>query len=86
MIGFYFEVFPKDQAPQRTNAGRRPDPDKIFKALDTNGDGKLTKDEVPSQIKARFEDADANHDGEVSKEELIALMKQFSGPPRNPSN
>jgi len=85
MIGFYFEVFPKDQVPARSLAGRRPDPERIFKTLDINGDGKLTKDEVPSQIKARFELADANHDGEVSQEELTALMKQFSGPQRNPS-
>jgi len=85
MIGFYFEVFPKDQVPERTSAGRRLDPEKLFKTLDINGDGKLTKDELPNQIKSRFELADANHDGEVSKEELLELLKQFRGPQRNPS-
>jgi peroxiredoxin/mono/diheme cytochrome c family protein len=85
MIGFYFEVFPKDQAPERTPGGRRLDPERIFTAFDINGDNKLTKDELPSQAQARFEIADADHNGEVSKEELTALLKMFSGPQRNPS-
>ena len=85
MIGFYFEVFPKDHVPERTPGGRRLDPEKIFTALDINGDGKLTKDELPSQIQSRFEIADADHNGEVSKEELTTLLKRFSGPQRTPS-
>ena len=41
--------------------------------LDTNKDGKLSKDEVSdSRLAALFERADADHDGILTKEELIA--------------
>lgn len=43
-----------------------------FEALDTNGDGQVTKEEMEARAAARFVDADTNGDGLLSKEELVA--------------
>lgn len=48
----------------------------IFKRLDTNSDGKLTKDELPQQAAGMMR-ADANGDGAVTKEELEKARKRF---------
>jgi peroxiredoxin len=80
MIGFYVEVFPKDQVPERSSGGfGRLDPDAVFKSLDANGDGKLSKEELPGRIADRFALADGDGDGAVSKEELTRLLRLFSG-------
>lgn len=44
----------------------------LFDAMDANGDGQITRDEMASQRMARFEDADADGDGALSFEELEA--------------
>ncbi|HEV3299716.1 MAG TPA: redoxin domain-containing protein [Planctomycetaceae bacterium] len=83
MIGFYFEVFPKGRVPERSSGGRGGggfDAEQVFKSLDANGDGKLTKDELPGRFAARFTLADANGDGVVTKEELAAFLKRLSRP------
>jgi len=41
-----------------------------FEKLDTNSDGKITKDEFVSDVKSHFLEADANKDGKVTKDEL----------------
>jgi Ca2+-binding EF-hand superfamily protein len=46
--------------------------------LDTNKDGKLSKDEIT----ARFDQLDGNKDGFLSQEELAAARAQFAGRPR----
>jgi len=80
MIGFYVEVFPKGQVPQRpSGGGGRIDPEQVMKSLDANGDGKLSQDELPARIADRFALADADGDGSVSKEELTRLLQVFSG-------
>jgi collagen type III alpha len=43
---------------------------------DGNGDGKLSKEEVPERMAARFEEMDADGDGFIVKEELT---KAFAG-------
>jgi hypothetical protein len=79
MIGFYVEVHPKGQAPARPSGGRpQLDPETAFASFDANGDGTLTKDEVPSQIGRHFDLADLNKDGGVSKEELTLVFKLLS--------
>ncbi len=82
MIGFYVEVYPKDEVPVEPSGGRAfggLDPDKIFASLDANSDGKLTSDELPDQLANRVGLADVNGDGGISKEELTNLIKLFSG-------
>lgn len=41
-------------------------------ALDKNGDGKLTRDELPAgnELQGKFKLVDQNHDGSLSAEEL----------------
>lgn len=45
--------------------------------LDKNSDGKLSKDELPEQMQARFDRLDANGDGAVTKEELQKAFEQM---------
>lgn len=41
-----------------------------FMAFDKNGDGKLTKDEVPERMQGIFDRADADHDGVLTADEI----------------
>ncbi len=45
-----------------------------FQAIDTDGDGRLTPDEVKAFREARFREKDTNGDGKLSRDELIAAM------------
>ena len=45
----------------------------VFKKYDKNGDGKLTRDELPATL---FDKLDADKDGFVSEEELKALLRR----------
>src|SRR5262245_24843060 len=56
------------------------DPREIFKRIDANNDGKLTKDELPGPIRENFARLDANGDGSVSPEEFA----QGAGPTGRP--
>ncbi len=60
-----------------------------FKAADKDGDGKLSKEEVPDHLKAHFEKIDANKDGKLCKEELKKAFEARAkamgkGPRRGP--
>lgn len=79
MIGFYVEMYPKDNIPKSPSGGRPEfDPKEFFAALDGNGDEKLTKDELPGPLKERFSLVDVNGDGSVTMQELTMIMKLFS--------
>jgi Ca2+-binding EF-hand superfamily protein len=56
---------------------------KIFDRLDTNRDGKITKDEAKGLIKEHFNQIDRNGDGVITYEELLqaAQEKQASKAP-----
>lgn len=56
-----------------------PSADEIFQRLDKNGDGKLTKDEIPAPMAERFAQADTNGDGVITKAELEEARKQMMG-------
>ena len=51
----------------RPGGGERPSVDQIIQRFDTDGDGKLTKAELPEQAAERFLRADANGDGAVTR-------------------
>ena len=48
------------------------DPEALFGRLDRNGDGKISKDEIPEGGRGFLERLDANKDGEITKEEFKA--------------
>jgi Ca2+-binding EF-hand superfamily protein len=48
--------------------------------LDRNGDGVLTKDEVPERMQGIFARIDTNHDGKITKEEIAASAGSQKGP------
>ncbi|WP_160121806.1 EF-hand domain-containing protein [Rhodovarius lipocyclicus] len=53
--------------------------ERMFQALDTNRDGRVTFEEIWAQTQARFSAADANHDGYLTPEEFRAMRPR---PPR----
>ncbi|MDU8927130.1 EF-hand domain-containing protein [Alisedimentitalea sp. MJ-SS2] len=46
-----------------------------FEELDTNADGKVTKEEMQAHRKAMFDKADTNGDGKLSTEEMTAAAE-----------
>ncbi|HUG19027.1 MAG TPA: HlyD family efflux transporter periplasmic adaptor subunit [Planctomycetaceae bacterium] len=55
------------------------DPTAFFKRMDKNGDGKLSDDELPEQMKARFAGADTDKDGSISLTEFQAVPRPPGG-------
>lgn len=52
--------------------GGPPHKGKMFEAMDSNGDGMVSKDEFMAAHMQRFEKMDTNADGNVSKDEIEA--------------
>lgn len=48
-----------------------------LKQADADANGKLSKEEAPERLKARFDDLDANGDGELEEKELKALFERI---------
>jgi Ca2+-binding EF-hand superfamily protein len=46
--------------------------DAMFKAMDTNGDGRVSRAEYAAHAQKKFDDMDANHDGQVTLAEMEA--------------
>lgn len=70
-------VTKEEMAKSRENrrAAMREKMDEHFKAVDLNGDGQLSLDEVQAKaprLAERFNDLDKNKDGQLSKDELRA--------------
>ena len=62
----------------RERGANGPTPDEMVKellAFDKNGDGQLSKDEVPERMQGLFVRGDANQDGVLSKDELRKLAE-----------
>lgn len=72
---------PSEEGDRGPQAGGRGgfDPDAIFQRMDGNGDGKLTKDELPGRMQEGFDMMDSNGDDEISAEELKAAMQKMRG-------
>ena len=50
-----------------------------FKAMDTNGDGRVSREEHAAGARAMFEKMDANRDGKVSAAEMDAAHRAIAG-------
>ncbi|MGE5191877.1 MAG: hypothetical protein ACM3U2_05200, partial [Deltaproteobacteria bacterium] len=53
------------------------DPLAFFQRLDQNGDGKVTEEEMPEFMKARFAAMDANGDKSIDKDEWQKAAATF---------
>ena len=80
------------KGPQPGTGGPGPggrDPAAFFARLDQDGDGQLTKAEVPERMLDRFDTLDANSDGSITSEEFATGMQRFprpgGGPPGGPA-
>jgi len=78
------------QQPNRGRAGQAAPPKgpsfaaaRFIKDFDKNGDGKLSKDEAPENLREHFAAIDANKDGQISQEELQQYADRMAqGRPR----
>ena len=62
--------------PRRTRGGRLAfNPAEILKQLDRDGDGKVTRDEVPERLRRLFDRLDRDGDKVLSAEELQQGME-----------
>jgi hypothetical protein len=88
MIGFFDVAIPLDREklladgtiPKLEPAASVEDRAKeLVSQLDGNGDGKLTKDEVPERFQLMFGLLDADHDGFVDADEALKFVKASGG-------
>ncbi|HET6425085.1 MAG TPA: EF-hand domain-containing protein [Planctomycetaceae bacterium] len=63
----------------------RPEPGALFGRLDKNGDGKLTKEEVPDEFKERMAQAfERLGTNEITREQFVEMSRRLMGQPGNP--
>ena len=75
------------EGPPQTGSGADPeDMVKNLMGFDKNGDGKLSKDELPERMQGMFERGDSNKDGFLSPDEIrtMAAAQQAPGGPGGP--
>ena len=62
--------------PEGGPAGARFNSDEMWKQLDKNGDGSISKEEAPERMKENFDRIDANKDGKIDREEARTAMER----------
>ena len=66
---------PPKKAPPMVEELLKLTPDEFIKRFDKNGDGKLTKDELPEFLGKAFDASDKNGDGKLDREEVAAACR-----------
>ena len=83
---------PGDRKKGKGKGKGKMSPEDRFKKMDKNGDGKISKEEVPERIREKiFERMDGDSNDEISKDEYVDFLKKRmkkrgerpDGPPRN---
>ena len=64
---------------QQQNRGKRPDATQILAEMDTDKDGKISKDEAKGPLVEQFSKIDTDQDNYISKEELENAPKPQRG-------
>jgi len=71
---------PDTTTAQQKGRGKNIDPDKVFEKLDTDKDGKISKEEVDKadrpRLKENFSKIDTDNDGFISKEEFKKMVEK----------
>ncbi|MFT5526480.1 MAG: hypothetical protein ACI9HK_004457, partial [Pirellulaceae bacterium] len=70
-------VFAQERGDGERGRGGPPSPSDFIDRFDKNGDGHVSKDEVPEQAWQFVGRADANKDGKITKEEIDNGMKEM---------
>lgn len=83
MVSCQMKAQSNDNERQRR---KPPSIDQLFKDLDTDEDGKLSKKEVKGPLKDHFDKVDLNEDGFLTREELEKAPKPERKGTRNRDN
>ncbi len=80
MFAFFFTGISYGQGVQNGQRNQEPPSvDEIFKQMDKDEDGKLSKNEIKGPLKNDFAKIDTNEDGFLSKEEVEKAPKPKRG-------
>ena len=76
------ESLPARMAPgrgSRRGPGMQGGPITRLRSFDANGDGRVTREEIPEQAGGMFDRVDTNCDGAITQDELNAMARQMRG-------
>jgi len=68
--------------PGGERGGMRGDPGAMFDRLDSEGKGKLAREDFPEMLRGAFDDMDADDDGFVTRDEFVNYMNERRGAQR----